>query len=62
MKGKIVVCNSSLGTITAKIVGAPGSIVLSGGLNDVSFVVPGAASSLSLQQFNLIEGYINSTV
>ena len=62
MKGKIVVCDSGLGIITAKSVGALGSIVLSGALNDVSLVVPGAASSLSLRQFNLSESYINSTM
>lgn len=60
VKGKIVFCNGSNGIIEGKRVGALGSVV-SGEINDVSFVVPYAASSLSFQQFSLVEGYINST-
>ncbi|XP_027152547.1 subtilisin-like protease SBT4.13 [Coffea eugenioides] len=64
VEGKIVLCDdtfSSSNLAEVKRAGSVGSIFRSGEIYDVSFVFPSAASTLSPQQFDLVESYINST-
>ncbi|KAL0421170.1 UNVERIFIED_CONTAM: Subtilisin-like protease SBT4.3 [Sesamum latifolium] len=61
VSGKIVLCDSNKGIKLALVAGAAGTIVRSGDIYDVSFVVPLPASALLIGDLKLVKDYINIT-